>query len=216
MSRSLPHLVGTIVGGLFVLTGGYVYVEQTPAPNEIGLTLALFGTGVFLTGWYVYRASPDPIDFGTDEQVITIVEPNQLVAVLRLVFGGVMLLVAGYLLFATEVPFVYPTLVFTFGFAILLAGLVRYWKNTLTTHYVTTQRIVSEYRFISLNRQIIQVDDIIGVNHRQSPLESLVGYGSVLVSSGGGNPSASQTVFSNVANPREAVSALQKAQEKYG
>lgn len=216
MSRGLPHVVGAIVGCLFGLTGGYIYVGQTPAPNAIGITLALFGTGVFLTGWYVHRVSPAPIDFGTDERVITTVEPNQLVAVIRLVVGGAVLLVAGYLLFATQVPFVYPTLAFTFGFAILLTGLVRYWKNTLTTHYVTTQRIVSEYRFISLNRQIIQIDDVIGVSRTQSVLESLVGYGSVLVSSGGGNPSASEIVFSNVANPREAVSALQNAQENYG
>lgn len=216
MSRGLPHLVGALVGGPLTLVGGYVYAVETPAPKEIGLTLALFGILVVLTGGYVYRASPAPIDFGTNEQVITTVDPNQLVAVLRLAFGGAVLLVSGFLLFATQLPYVYPTLVFALGFAILLTGLVRYWKNTLTTHYVTTQRIVSEYRFVSLNRQIIQIDDVIGVSHTQSVLESLVGYGSVLVSSGGGNPSASQIVFNNIANPREAVSALQNAQENYG
>ncbi|WP_439028615.1 PH domain-containing protein [Haloarchaeobius sp. DT45] len=216
MARGAPRLVGALVGAPFVLTGSYVHLTDSPVPSTVGLTLALFGAAVVLTGLYVHRTSPTPIDFGTDERVIATVEPNQLVATLQLAVGAVVLLVAGYLLFATRVAFVYPTLVFTAGFAVLLTGLVQYWKNTLTTHYVTTQRIVSEYRFVSLSRQIIQIDDVIGITHTQGILESLVGYGSVLVSSGGGNPSASQITFNNVANPQEAVSALQNAQENYG
>jgi hypothetical protein len=215
MSRGYPHIVGGLIGGAFTLTGGYLYTVETPAPSAIGLPLTLFGLLVIITGWYVHRTSPAPIDLGTSEEVLMTVEPNQLVSTIRLSIGCLILLVAGYLLFGTQVPYVYPTLTFVIGFAVLLAGLVRYWKNTLTTHYVTTQRVVSEYRFISLDRQIMQIDDIIGVNHRQSLVESLVGYGSVLISSGGGNPSASQIVFSNVANPGEAVSGLQNAQENY-
>lgn len=213
MARGSPHVVGTLAGLPFVLTGGYISVRDGPAPRSVGLTLALFGALVVATGWYVRRTSPTPIDFGTDERVIATVEPNQRIATTKLLAGAIVLLAAAYLLFATRTALVYPTLAFVVGYAALVAGLVEYWRNTLTTHYVTTQRVVSEYRFVSLNRQIIQVDDIIGVTHTQSALESLAGYGSVLVSSGGGNPSASQIVFGNVANPQEAVSALQSVQQ---
>lgn len=216
MARGMPGVVGSVVGAPFVVTGLYASLSETPLPSAVALTLAAFGLLVVLTGWYVHRVSPAPIDFGTDERVIETVHSSQLVAALKLALGAVVLLVTGYLLFGTQVAYVYPTLTFVAGFAALLTGLVQYWQNTLTVHYVTTQRVVSEYRFVSLRRQIIQIDDVIGINRTQSVPESLFGYGTVLVSSGGGNPSASEIVFQHVKNPREAVSALQNAQQYHG
>ncbi|MFC7078786.1 PH domain-containing protein [Halorussus caseinilyticus] len=66
------------------------------------------------------------------------------------------------------------------------SGLYTYWTNSLTTYYVTSRRIIKEYRFLSLVRREIPREKVRGVQERKSAIEALVGLGNVLVASGGG------------------------------
>ncbi|WP_332900100.1 PH domain-containing protein [Haladaptatus sp. CMSO5] len=98
-----------------------------------------------------------------------------------------LLITTVYLLYFTNIPYVYPTITFVLGLFTFSTGLHTYWTNTLTNYYVTNNRVIHEYRFISLARHEIPLSKIRGVQERKSVTESLVGLGNVRVASGGGS-----------------------------
>ncbi|MFC6727005.1 PH domain-containing protein, partial [Halobium palmae] len=89
-----------------------------------------------------------------------------------------------YLLYFTDQPYLYPTIPFVVGLYLFSAGLLRYWRNTLTTYFVTNQRVLEEYRFLSLVRNELPLDKIRSVEERRSMWDSLFGLGSVYVRAG--------------------------------
>ena len=96
------------------------------------------------------------------------------------------LVAAASLLFFSTVPYVSPTAAFVAGFCLFSTGILTYWTNPLTTYTITTQRVMSEFRLLSLVRTEIPMDKIRAVRERRSPIESLVGVGNIRVSSGTG------------------------------
>ena len=58
-------------------------------------------------------------------------------------------------------------------------------------YYVTSDRVISEYRFISLRRQELPVSKIRAVQERKSIFEAVAGLGHIEVASGGGGGSVS-------------------------
>jgi uncharacterized membrane protein YdbT with pleckstrin-like domain len=107
----------------------------------------------------------------------------------------------GYLLFFTFRPYIYPIGTLFAGLYLLSTGLYAYWTNTLTTYYVTSQRLIKEYRFISLVRQELPFDKIRGVEERRSIWETMVGLGNVRVASGGGG--TLELIVRNIYSPTE-------------
>ncbi|MFC6974136.1 PH domain-containing protein [Halomicroarcula sp. GCM10025709] len=73
---------------------------------------------------------------------------------------------------------------FAVGFFLFSRGLYRYWQHTLTTYFLTNQRVLEEYRFISLLRNEVPLEKVRGVEERRSAWESLFGLGTVAVRSG--------------------------------
>jgi uncharacterized membrane protein YdbT with pleckstrin-like domain len=120
------------------------------------------------------------------EEIIETRNPAQRSALAALLVSVPVLGTGVYLLYFTGYPYVYPTLAFVVGLYLFSKGLHTYWTNTLTVYLVTNQRIIEEYRFLSLLRTEVPVDKIRGVSESRSALESLVGLGNVSVQSGGG------------------------------
>lgn len=184
MARGVPHLWGAGLGIPTFLGGAYVVVTggTETAPAGLGYPFVILGAVALLLGVYVSRVSPEP----PEVEPIEVFKPSQLSAYLLGVASLPVFVVTLYFLFWTRIPYVWPTLSFVLFVILFVKGLVRYWQNSLTTYYVTNERIITEYRFISLIRNELPFEQVRGVEERRSAIESLVGLGNVLVRSGGG------------------------------
>lgn len=189
MARGLPASWSALFGGPFVIAGAYINLSNpsSSVPPDLGLPILGFGVFVIGLGLYIqFLAAPDPPTMRDGETVIDTRNPAQRAALVKTAIGFVFLLAAGYQLFFTFVPYVYPTVLFVLGLYLFSTGIHTYWINTLTTYYVTNQRLIKEYRFISLVKQEIPFAKVRGVQERKSFWEALVGLGNVRVASGGG------------------------------
>lgn len=188
MGRGYPAVWSTILGLPFIVTGLYLYLSGGSYPAELGVPPFLFGVFIVGTGLYVhYVAAPASPELREDEEFIARRHPTQRVAAIKIGLGLPILALTGYLLVFTVLPYVYPTITLLIGLYLFSNGLYVYWTNTLTNYYVTNQRIIKEYRFLSLLRQELPLDKVRGVQERKTVTESLVGLGNVRVASGGGH-----------------------------
>ncbi|NHN60010.1 MULTISPECIES: PH domain-containing protein [Halorussus] len=200
MARGLPAVWSTLVGFPFVATGAYVALGNANVPSNVGIPTAIFGLFVVVVGIYIHVvATPDPPTMRDGEEVVDSRHPAQRAALAKILVGFAGLAVTAYLLFFTFVPYVYPTASFAVGLYLFSTGLYTYWTNTLTTYYVTTERLIKEYRFVSLVRQELPFEKVRGVEERRSIWEALVGLGNVRVASGGGG--TLEIVVRNVYSP---------------
>jgi hypothetical protein len=203
MARGLPALWSTLVGVPLIGSGTFIFVRETTVPHGVGLPVALFGGFIVLVGLYVqFVAAPEKPSMREGEEVIDTRTPSQRVATARSLAGLVVLGIAGYLLAFTLRPYVYPAVTFLVGLYLLSTGLHTYWTNTLTVYYVTNQRLIKEYRFVSLIRHELPFEKVRGVQERRSVWETLVGLGNVRVASGGGG-GALEILISNIYSPTE-------------
>lgn len=187
MARGLPAIWSTALGIIFGAIGIYLYAGQNTHPGLFGAPFILFGLFIIIIGAYVqFIAAPEPPSIQQEETIIETRKPTQKVAFLKIAVSLPFLLVAIYLLFVTRVPYVYPTGTLLLGLYLLSSGLLTYWKNTLTTYYVTTERVIKAYRFISLIQQEVLLDKVRGVEESRSFTETLVGLGNIRIASGGG------------------------------
>lgn len=201
-ARGLPAVWSALLGLPFVLGGGYVWLGNTNAPPNAGLPIIGFGFFVIVIGAYIhFVAAPEPPTLHEDEEIIDTRNPAQRAAAAKTIAGLFFLLGAGYLLFFTFRPYVYPTATGFVGLYFFSTGLHTYWTNTLTSYYVTDQRLIKEYRFISLVRQELPFNKVRGVEERKSVWEALVGLGNVRVASGGGG--TLEIVIRNIYTPTE-------------
>lgn len=204
MARGAPRLWGVALGVPTVVVGLYVLVAGAAAvPPAVGYPFVLLGLLAIAGGLYVSRMAPAA---PADEPLRTF-NPNQLGAYLLGAASVLPLAVTLYLLFGTRVPYVWPTLAFAVFAYLFVRALTLYWQNSLTTYYIMKNgRIVSDYRFISLNRSSIQAESVQGVDRNQSRIETLVGLGNVTIRSASGDVS-----FRNLTKPGEAEQALKDA-----
>jgi hypothetical protein len=199
MARGRPLLWGAILG---LLTGGAgVYATQTTesAPPELGYPLILLGIVTIVIGAYVRQVAPG----GPDVETVDTFQPSQLSSYIIISVSAVFLLGTIYLLYSTEIPYVYPTITFVTFLITFIKGSVRYWQNSLTTYYVTDDRIISEYRFLSLKRSSINHSDVTNVARRQSVVETLTGLGSLKITVAG-----SRLRMRDIGNPQKAEQLL--------
>lgn len=199
MARGLPAAWSTLIAAPFIGGGAYVYYEDPnpTVPPDTGIPMVAFGLFVLLLGLYIqYVAAPDRPRMSDGEEIIDTRRPAQRAAIVKTISGLTALVVAGYYLYFTTEPYVYPTVPFVVGLYLFSTGLFNYWTNSLTTYYVTNRRLIKEYRFISLVRQELPFEKVRGVEQRKSLWEAMVGLGNVRVASGGGG--RLEIVVSNV------------------
>lgn len=202
MARGLPAVWSAVFGLPFVLGGLYAVVAETMVPSEAGLPFVGFGVFVIACGLYIhYVAAPDKPTMRDGESIIETRKPAQRAAAVKAALGFVLLVAAGYLLFFTFEPYIVPLLPLVAGLYLFSSGLFAYWTNTLTTYYVTNQRLIKEYRFISLVREEVPFEKVRGVEERRSIWETMVGLGNVRVASGGGG--TLEVTVRNIYTPTE-------------
>ncbi|WP_224450283.1 PH domain-containing protein [Haloprofundus salilacus] len=194
MSRGLPAAWSALFGLPLVVVGGYIYgfqsqyplVEgQATAPPIAGVLLAAFGLFVCGLGTYVqFVGAPPAPTMRASETFVDDRDPAQRNALAQ-AFASVPFLASGIaLLYFTAYPLVYPTLTLALGLYLFSTGILRYWRNTLTTYLVTNQRVIEEYRFLSLVRNELSLEKVRAVEERRSMRESIAGLGSVHVRAG--------------------------------
>lgn len=190
MARGLPAVWSFIVSLPFIGGGIYLYVFQTQYPQLLGVPLIVLGVFVLLIGLYIhFVAAPPPPEMQSGEEIVETREPSQRVALVKLVISGPLFGIAAYLYFFTFTPYVYPTVAFFLGLYFFTSGIVTYWVNSLTTYYLTNQRVMRVYRFLALSRKEIPLYRIRAAEQGKSPLEALAGLGNVSIASGGGGGS---------------------------
>ena len=188
MSRDEYTKWTPLFGVPFLILGAYLYVFENRFPEELSYPFFLFGTFVAIIGAYVHlRAAPDAPKLRDGEEIVASQHPVQRVAAVKVIVGLILLAVAVYLLLFTLRPYVYPTIAFIVGLYLFSSGLYTYWANSLTTYYITNQRVISEYRFLSLVKNELSLEKVRGVEERRSIIETLAGLGNVYVASGGGS-----------------------------
>ncbi|MFC7097170.1 PH domain-containing protein [Halobaculum marinum] len=190
MARGKPAVWSTILGLPFIVAGVYVYVGGLEVPPLVGLPFAVFGGFIVVMGFYIhFVAAPESPTMRDDEHIVDKRHPTQRVALVKICLGLPLLAATVYLMFFSQVPYVYPTVTLLVGLYFFSKGLEVYWSNSLTTYYLTNRRMIREYRLISLIRQELPLDKVRGVEERKSVTEALVGLGNVKVASGGGGGS---------------------------
>lgn len=188
MGRGKPAVWSTISGLPFIIAGGWFYFLQSDYPATVGIPFAAFGFVIVTLGLYIhFVAAPEKPRLQDGETIITSRHPTQRVAFVKIAIGMPLLVATVYLFYFTTVPYIYPIVTFILGLFSFSTGLHTYWTNTLTNYYVTTERIISEYRFISLKRNELPLSKVRGVQERKSVTESMVDLGNIRVASGGGN-----------------------------
>ncbi|APW99157.1 hypothetical protein CHINAEXTREME_15880 [Halobiforma lacisalsi AJ5] len=187
MARGKPALWSALLGLPFLGAGAYLYWADIDFPSLLAVPFVLFGVFVLAMGMYVHVvAAPKSPTMRDGEELIDKRHPTQRVALVKVCIGLPLLAATTYLMFFTMVPYIYPTVTLLTGLYFFSTGLQIYWANSLTTYYLTNQRIVREYRLISLIRQEVPLDKVRGVEERKSITEALVGLGNIRVASGGG------------------------------
>lgn len=187
MARGLPGVWSTVLSLPFIASGGYVYFTATPIPDLLGIPILLFGGFVLGMGWYIHAvAAPPTPTLRANEEIIATRHPTQKAPLAKVLLSLPFLTAAGYLLFYTVRPYVFPAVAFAVGLYLLSTGILAYWTNSLTTYYITTERVLSSFRLLSLVRKEVPMDKIRAVRESKSPIESVVGVGNIRVSSGAG------------------------------
>lgn len=187
MARGLPGVWSFLLSLPFFAVGGYVYLDSTPYPELLGLPLALFGGFILIMGWYIHIvAEPPPPTLHEGEDIIDTRHPTQKAALAKVLVGLPFLVIAVGLLTGTNVPYIYPTIAFVIGLYSFSTGIRTYWTNSLTTYFITNERVISEFRLLSLVQKEVPLRKVRAVKESKSPIEAIVGVGNIQVSSGGG------------------------------
>lgn len=219
MARGLPAVWSALFASPFIVGGIYFYFNISTRliirfpPSlvdgaglgfdrmylEPGFSSGAFGVFIILMGLYIQTISPSKIDFHDDEEIIDTRHPSQRTAALKIVTSLPFLIGAAYLLYFTTVPYVYPTVPLIIGLYFSSTGIKIYWENTLTTYHITTERVISEYRFFSLKRKELPLSKLRSVEENKSVAETIVGLGNVRLASGGGGGSV-RLMINNIPN----------------
>jgi len=209
MARGLPGVWSSLLSIPFLASGGYVYFGGTPYPELLGAPLLLFGVFVLLMGWYVHMvASPPAPTLREDEEIMDTRHPTQKAPLAKVFLSLPFLFLAGYFMFFTLYPYVYPTVAFALGLYLLSSGILVYWTNSLTTYYITTDRVINSFRLLSLVRKEVPMEKIRAVEESRSPIEAVVSVGNIRVASGGG--AGLEIVIRNVDNATEFADELRR------
>ena len=177
-------LVSAIIAGPFLLGGVYGFFIGDFPPWASIVVLAV-GALLMFVGLYMSFTGivPSPPLMPGESQLETR-HPTMKPAYARMVFSLPFLLGALYMGFFSQLPYVYPTVLFVVGLYFFFKGAMRYLRNLHITYTVTDRRVVHMYRFLWLNTKEIPVSRIISISEARSFFEIITGRGSVVVASG--------------------------------
>ena len=202
-----------IISGLISVPFFVLGISQLAAADElnsfafvsliIGILLLLIGTYISISA-----VAPEP-PLQDSETELARRHPSMKPAIARIVIGLPFLVVAGYLFQATNIPYVYPFLVFLVGMYLFFQGAIRYIRNLHTTYVVTDLRAMKMYRFLWLNTREIPVSRIVSISEARGLFELLTNRGTVVVASGVGERQIVR--MQDITNPAPVADVLRQS-----
>ena len=159
--------------------------EVAVIPIWASFVILIVGGALATIGLYMSLAgiAPSPPLVG-EEQELVMRHPTMKPAYARMILSLPFFLIAGYMVVATILPYVYPFILFIIGLWFFFKGAMRYLRNLHITYTVTDRRVIHMYRFLWLNTKEIPVSRIISISESRSFFEIITGRGSVVVASG--------------------------------
>ena len=196
-------LVSAILATPFLLFGVYGLLTQTQGveflqgfqgvqggevatiPLWASVVILVVGGALMAIGLYMTLAgvAPTPPPSPGEEELV-MRHPTMKPAYARLILSIPFFLVAGFMVTATMLPYVYPFVLFLIGLYFFFKGAMRYLRNLHITYTVTDRRVVHMYKFLWLDTKEIPVSRIISISEARNFFEILTGRGSVVVASG--------------------------------
>ncbi len=177
-------IVSAFIATPFLLGGAYGFTIGD-FPVWASFVILLVGVALIVVGFYMSLTGivPSPPLIPGENQLI-MRHPTMKPAYARIFLSIPFFLAALYLASYSDVPYVYPFVVFVIGMYIFFKGAMRYLRNLHITYTVTDRRVVHMYRFLWLNTKEIPVGRIISISEARSFFEILTQRGSVVVASG--------------------------------
>lgn len=185
MARGRPALWSTVVAIPFVAAGAAAYFVSMTFLLAFGLPFLMLGAFVLIVGLYVKSVAPSSPEFREDEELIETRRPRYRIAAVKVALSAPLFLGAPILLFFTVAPYLWPTLLMFGGLFFFVSGYADYCRNLLTMYYLTDQRVISVYRFLSIDRKEIPLTKVRLIRERKSIWETLLKLGNVQVATGG-------------------------------
>ena len=148
-------LISALLSGPFLVLGGLLVIDSGEL-SGLSLAVLLVGLGILGIGLYVScsAVAPEPPLQETETELARR-HPSMKPAYARMIVSLPFLVCAGYLLESTNLPYVYPFIVFMIGMYLFFQGLIRYIRNLHTTYIVTDQRAMKMYKFLWLNTKAV-------------------------------------------------------------
>jgi hypothetical protein len=150
ISGSRREFLGVILVGAAIGIFAWWVSHDPQLPNELSRPLYAAAGLVFVGGILLYNRAAEAPSLIQEERVVDSFHPSVIISQLMMAFSLLPLGVALYLYRDTTYPYIYVFVPLSFGIYVLSKGLIRYWKNTLTTNYLTTHRIMSDVRFFGV------------------------------------------------------------------
>lgn len=162
MTRGMPAVWSSIVAIPFIAFGVAETTGQLSVtiPSQIGMAALGIGLGIILLGFYVHLIGADSFEPAEYEQVLVQAHPRTPFVKTKAFLGIGFLSAAAYWLFYTRVPYVYPTISIFVGGTLFATGIWTYWQNTLTSYYLTDERVVTETCFLGSDDSHLHLEKI--------------------------------------------------------
>lgn len=144
------EFLGVILVGAAIGIFAWWVSRDPQLPNELSRPLYAAAGLVLVGGLLLYNRAAEAPSLIQEEQVVDSFHPSVIISQLMMGFSLLPLGIALYLYRDTTYPYIYVFIPLFFGIYVLSMGLIRYWKNTLTTNYLTTHRIMSDVRFFGV------------------------------------------------------------------
>jgi hypothetical protein len=207
MARGRPAIVGVVIGGIFAYAGYSVTNGAGPIPPEIGSAVMGIGALVAVLGIIAQVRAPDRPNLRENEQILDEWHPAQTPSILLIIAGVVATIGGGGLLYFTTTPYIYGIAIGGLGLIVFASGSTRYYKNSLTTYFLTTENAIYEYRLFQKNEKKVHLNEINGSQREDTRLERLVNAGSITLKAPDNHVS-----FRSVGKPQEV---LREIEDKY-
>ena len=194
--------------GVFWLSAGDLVSQTTGWARAAPWAVILVGSVIVMVGFFVSLISRPRLSLLPGERILAMRHPSMMPPFARIALGVPFLAFAGWMLWRTQLPYIYPFLSFMFGGYLYIRGVATYWINHHTVYYATNRRVVWMYRFIWLDSDELTLNSIISVSPTRSFFQILTGRGSFRVS--GGIGSRHKVHMKEIDNPDPMANAIRE------
>jgi hypothetical protein len=185
----MPAVWSTVIALPFLLVGidQYLKLLSLSVPNVVADATLAVGGLIMLIGTYVHFVAAPEFRPTSGEHVEDQDNPKTPFVKVKSIIGLALLSLSGYWFFYTEIPYVYPTAALVVGAFLFTTGIWRYWINTLTTYYLTNQRIAIESRFLGKETSSILFEKVKKTTVSRPFYLQVFGLGDITLDSGARN-----------------------------